>query len=78
VTGFRSLSGRCRPGAEVVIADHGEPVARLVPADHVPATNVGHAAAILDWLARHPLPPEAFRSAEEIDDAIGAERSMWD
>ncbi len=67
-------------GAEVVIAEDGEPVARLVPIGETPARTIdtGRASAILDWLARHPLPPDAQRSAEEIDAAIQAERASWD
>lgn len=67
-------------GAEVVIADSGEPVARLVPVTEVPRAthDVGHASAVLDWLTRRPLPPEAQRSAEDIDAAILAERAAWD
>ena len=67
-------------GAEVVIAEDGEPVARLVPVAGALGTigDTGRASAILDWLARHPLPPDAQRSAEEIDAAIEAERASWD
>jgi len=70
-------------GAEVVIAEDGTPVARLVPAVGAPRTpgapiDAGRASAILDWLARHPLPPDVQRSAEEIDAAIAAERASWD
>jgi prevent-host-death family protein len=67
-------------GAEVVIAEGGEPVARLVPVAGALCTTLdtGRAPAILDWLTRHPLPPEAQRSAEEIDAAIQAERASWD
>jgi len=62
-----------RAGEEVVIANRGEPVVRLVPAG--PA---GSARTILDWLKDHPLPIYARRSAEEIDAAIRLERSSWD
>jgi len=66
-------------GEEVVIANRGEPVVRLVPAEPAPgATNAGDARAILDWLASHPLPPYARRSAEEIDATIEQERAAWD
>jgi len=67
-------------GEEVVIANRGEPVARLVPAGDMPANkgNTGRAQAILDWLKSHPLPPYARRSAEEIDAAIEEERASWD
>ena len=67
-------------GEDVVIANRGEPVVRLVPA-RAPAAvkaNRGSAPAILDWLDGHPLPAYARRSAEEIDAAIAAERSAWD
>jgi prevent-host-death family protein len=67
-------------GAEVVIAEGGEPIARLVPVGDAPATtiDIGRGSAILDWLTRHPLPPNTQRSAEEIDAAIQAERASWD
>jgi len=67
-------------GEDVVIANRGEPVVRLVPA-RAPAAaiaNRGSARAILDWLDSHPLPAYARRSAEEIDAAIRLERSAWD
>jgi prevent-host-death family protein len=67
-------------GAEVVIAEDGEPVARLVPVADAPGTTIatGRASAILDWLTRRPLPSGVRRSAEEIDAAIEAERASWD
>jgi prevent-host-death family protein len=69
-----------RAGAEVVIADGGEPVARLVAIGDAPACTVdtGGASAILDWLTRHPPPPDRQRSAEEIDAAIQTERASWE
>ena len=67
-------------GEDVVIANRGEPVVRLVPARAPAASRVnpGSARAILDWLESHPLPAYARRSAEEIDAAIRLERSSWD
>ena len=67
-------------GGEVVIANRGEPVARLVSAREIPAATAGtgSARAILDWLDGHSLPDYARRSAEEIDTAIEAERHSWD
>jgi antitoxin (DNA-binding transcriptional repressor) of toxin-antitoxin stability system len=64
----------------VVIANRGEPVVRLVPAGTLSAgkMNAGSARAIIGWLERHPLPPYARRSAEEIDASIEAERNAWD
>ena len=68
-----------RAGEEVVIANRGEPVVRLVPAEPAPArADAGSGQAILDWLKGHPLPAYARRSAEEIDAAIRLERSAWD
>ena len=67
-------------GEEVVIANRGEPVARLIPAGKPSgaASGLGSASAILGWLERHSLPDYARRSAEEIDAAIGEERRSWE
>jgi prevent-host-death family protein len=67
-------------GEEVVIANRGEPVARLVPA-HVTSSassGTGSAQVILGWLEHHSLPDYARRSAEEIDAAIDEERHSWE
>ena len=67
-------------GEDVVIANRGEPVVRLVPAETSPAErkDTGSARAILDWLKSHPLPVYARRSAEEIDADIEEQRRSWD
>jgi antitoxin (DNA-binding transcriptional repressor) of toxin-antitoxin stability system len=66
-------------GEEVVIANRGEPVVRLVLTGPSAArANTGSARAILEWLNNHPLPAYAQRSADEIDAAIRLERSAWD
>ena len=67
-------------GEEVVIANRGDPVARLVPAREISSatSGTGNARAILDWLERHPVADYARRSTEEIDDAIEQERQSWD
>ena len=67
-------------GEEVVIANRGEPVARLVPVRQPRSTTdtVGSARTILSWLEHHPLPDYARRSSEEIDAAIDEERRSWD
>jgi prevent-host-death family protein len=68
-----------RAGEDVVIANRGEPVARLIPAGKdTTSAGLGSAEAILGWLADHPPPPYARRSAEEIDAAIEEERAAWD
>ncbi len=67
-----------RAGEEVVIANRGEPVARLVPAGApLDTSDIGRAEAILDWLSTHPLPAYARRTAKEIDAAIKDERDSW-
>lgn len=74
-----SLIKRVQAGEEVVIANRGEPVAQLVPVGRPgPAGGTGSARAILDWIADHPLPPHARRTADEIDAAVEAERAAWD
>ena len=67
-------------GEEVVIANRGEPVARLVPAkgSATARADAGSPQSILDWLKNHPLPAHARRSAEEIDAAIEEERNAWE
>ena len=67
-------------GEDVVIANRGEPVVRLVPTRATSDARVepGSSRAILDWLDKHPLPAYARRSAEEIDNAIRSERASWD
>lgn len=67
-------------GEEVIIANRGEPVARLVavtsPSASSPAPGSG--AALLDWLASNPLPAHLRRTHAEIDAEIEAERASWD
>ncbi len=68
-----------RAGEEVIIANRGEPVARLIPAEPAAgAADTGSARAILDWLKNRPLPRYARRPADEIDAAIADERASWD
>jgi prevent-host-death family protein len=67
-------------GEEVVIANRGQPMVRLVPAQKSSpdAAERGSGRAILAWLNAHPVPEQARRSAEEIDAAIEEERRSWD
>lgn len=68
-----------RAGTDVIIANRGRPVARLVAE---PDSSIGHAArpgqTISDWLAAHPLPAYARRSAAEIEATVQEERNAWD
>ena len=76
-TRLSQLVKAVQSGQEVVIANRGEPVARLVPPSGE-GRALGTARLILDWLERHPPPGYARRSADEIDAAIEAERTSWD
>jgi prevent-host-death family protein len=68
-----------RAGEEVVIANRGQPMVRLVPAESAPAEPpLGSAERILAWLKEHRIPESARRSAEEIDADIATERQSWD
>ena len=79
-TRLSQLIRSVQSGEEVVIANRGEPVARLVPiAQRSPDfAERGTAAAVLGWLAGHPPPPYGRRSAEEIEAAIAEQRASWD
>ena len=63
-------------GEEVVIANRGEPVVRLVPIQPTPLP--GDARLFLKWLDDNPLPAHAQRSAEEIEADVEEARSAWD
>lgn len=76
-------------GEEVVIANRGEPVARLVPIGAPTGRPVPRLAAarewaprqpggVAQWLEEHPLPAYLRRSAQEIDAAIQEERDAWE
>ena len=69
-----------RSGEDVVIANRGEPVARLMAFSdaQAPWPERGNPTVILDWLRTHPLPAYARRPAAEIDEGIERERSAWD
>ena len=74
------LVKRVQAGEEVIIANRGVPVARLVPAKELGAAEppIGSAERILGWLAKHSLPEYNRRSAEEIAAAIEEERNSWE
>ena len=66
-------------GEEVIIANRGEPVVRLVPAGRPERIGVaGDPRRILAWKEKNPLPPHLRRSGDEIDAEIEAERSAWE
>jgi prevent-host-death family protein len=65
-------------GEDVVIANRGRPVARLVALGVGAEAPMGSADAILDWVETHPVPESVRRTEAEIDHAIAAERRGWD
>ncbi len=77
-TRLSQLIKAVQAGEEVVIANRGAPVAKIVPAAKGPDERPGGAQLILGWLDRHPLPGYARRSGDEIDAEIAAERMSWD
>ena len=74
------LVKRAQAGEEVVIANRGVPVARLVATEKPDAEELppGNGKRIVEWLRNHPLPAYARRSAEEIDAYIEEERAAWE
>lgn len=75
-----ALIKAAQAGEDVVIANRGAPVARLVPVEATATarSDIGAAKAILLWLKTYPLPAYTRRSAQEIDAAIEEERRAWD
>lgn len=67
-------------GEEVIIANRGVPVVRLVPAENptAPERPIGSAERILGWLAKHPAPEYNRLSVAEIDADIESERNSWE
>ena len=67
-----------RAGQDIVIANRGEPVARLTATDSsIAGAARGTATTILKHI-RAPRPAHNKRSAHEIDRAISTERAAWD
>ncbi len=67
-------------GEDIVIANRGVPVVRLVPmtTPAPPGTAVGSARRWLEWLDAHPLPAHLHRGHEAIEASIQGERAAWD
>lgn len=63
-------------GEDIVIANRGKPVARLVAVtDDAPDYTAGSAAA---WLVSNPVPRQAARPAAALDRQIASEREGWE
>lgn len=66
-------------GEDVLIANRGQPVARLVPVSAAQgAASRGEVRGFLEWLRTHPLPSHMQRSHAEIEAGITAEREAWE
>ncbi len=63
-------------GQDVVIANRGQPVVRLVPTES--KSTIKQDRNLLVWLQSNPLPKHAQKSASEIDAGILHERQAWD
>ena len=63
-------------GNEVVIANRGEPVVRLVRTQSAQAEN--SKTGFLRWLETHPLPIHLQRSHADIELGINEERAGWE
>lgn len=66
-------------GEEVLIADRGVPVARLLPVSGVRVGDGARGAqGIVAWLDAHPLPERLCRSPEAIASGMADKRVAWD
>ncbi len=68
------LVQRAVRGEEVLIANRGVPMVRLVPVSSPKAP----VRDVVSWLERNPLPVTARRDAEQLDAQIEQERQAWD
>lgn len=80
-TRLSQLVKAAQAGEDVVIANRGEPVVRLVPVrkrSHGAVPRPGQAGDVVAWLRANPVPGHARRSAAEIEADIAMERGGWD
>lgn len=63
-------------GEDIVIANRGVPVARLVAI--TPEEDQSTGKSLVSWLDSHPLPTHASRSSEDIEAGIAEERASWE
>jgi prevent-host-death family protein len=62
-------------GEEVIIANRGKAIVRLVPAQETPPKS-GQAAAL--WLIKNPPPTKVVRTRKELEAQIADNREAWD
>jgi prevent-host-death family protein len=67
-------------GEEVIIANRGEPIVRLIPVQKGAEKELplGSPERLRRWFEANPLPKHLQRSAEEIDADIEVERNSWE
>lgn len=66
-------------GEDVLIANRGVPVARLLPIASARVRDVAREPRdVVAWLDAHPLPERLRRSPEAIASALAGERAAWD
>lgn len=65
-------------GEDVVIANRGEPVVRLVPTTPKSDAKRGSGRAFAAWLRDHPSPRLVQRTHQDIEAEIAEERAAWD
>ena len=65
-------------GEDVLIANRGQPVAKLVPVSQSAATSGEARGGFLEWLRNHPLQAHLQRSHEGIEAGIVGEREAWE
>jgi len=68
-------------GEEVIIANRGNPVVKLVPIEKNDANeevaNPISGQGLSEWLKENPLPQHLRRSHTNIDNSIQSERDSW-
>jgi prevent-host-death family protein len=69
------LISAARAGEDVVIANRGKPVVRIVSVEE-PTEHTAANAAL--WLTYHPVPGHRARTAAELDEQIAREREGWE
>jgi len=79
-TRLSELIRAAQAGEEVIIANRGQPVVKIVAisAQGERPYPVGSAAGYLDWARNRPAPTWRVRSAGEIDADLNALRDEWE
>lgn len=62
-------------GEEVVVANRGKPIARIVPVDPAPQKTGAHIAS---WLTKNPPPTKSHRTRAQLDAQILENLESWD